>query len=68
MQQLLCFSFGVLLGIFLYWLTKTLTRKIGGRFVINQSDPLKDICTLELTEDLDEVIKHKELILKITLK
>lgn len=36
-----------------------------GRFVINHSDPTKDLCTLELESDLDVIEKNKKLVLEV---
>ena len=36
-----------------------------GRFMINHSDPTKDLCTLELESDLDVIEKNKKLVLEV---
>lgn len=54
-------------GLALGWLIGL--PKPTGSFTINHSDPTKDLCTLELGEDLDKVESRKTLTLKVvTLK
>ena len=36
-----------------------------GAFRINHSDPTKDLCTLELESDLDEIEEKGEIVLKV---
>lgn len=40
-------------------------KKPSGTFVMDFSDPAKDICTLELDENLDSIYKKKRIILKV---
>lgn len=48
--------------VFGYLVTKA--KKVG-TFTINYSDPEKDLCQLELTEDLDTIDKLRNVSLKI---
>lgn len=38
-----------------------------GRFVINHSDPTKDLCTLELESDLDVIERNKLMTLEVVI-
>lgn len=54
---------GAILAIILYPSKKP--DKPSGTFVIDFSDPLKDICRLELDTDLNELYSKKQMILNI---
>lgn len=41
--------------IFTTWVDLKAKPKDAGRFVINHSDPTKDLCMLELDIDIDEI-------------
>ena len=41
--------------IFTSWVDRKAKPKDAGRFVINRSDPTKDLCMLELDIDIDEI-------------
>lgn len=41
--------------IFTTWVDRKAKPKDAGRFVINHSDPTKDLCMLELDIDIDEI-------------
>lgn len=41
--------------IFTSWVERKSKPKNAGRFVINHSDPTKDLCMLELDIDIDEI-------------
>lgn len=53
----------VVVGMISYILSKR--RKLSGTFVIDLSDPMKDICRLELHESLESIYKKKQIILNI---
>lgn len=40
-------------------------RKPSGSFILDFSDPMKDICRLDLEESLDSIYKKKKIILRI---
>jgi hypothetical protein len=42
-------------------------RRADGRFVINHSDPTKDLCTLELESDLDVIERNKLMTLEVVI-
>ena len=54
---------GAIFAILLYPSKKA--DKPSGTFVIDFSDPLKDICRLELDTDLNELYAKKQMILTI---
>lgn len=42
-------------------------RKPSGTFVIDLSDPMKDVCRLELDESLDTISMRKRITLNVSL-
>lgn len=38
-----------------------------GTFIINHSDPTKDLCQLALEQDLDEIEKHRFMLIEIVV-
>lgn len=50
-------------GLVLYLISKR--RKPSGSFILDFSDPMKDICRLDLEESLDDIYKKKRIILRI---
>lgn len=40
-------------------------KRSAGTFIIDFSDPMKDICRLELDESIDEIYTKKQITLKI---
>lgn len=40
-------------------------KRFAGTFIIDFSDPMKDICRLELDESIDEIYTKKQITLKI---
>lgn len=38
-----------------------------GTFIINHSDPTKDLCQLALEHDLDEIEKHRVMLIEIVV-
>lgn len=56
---------GAVLGIIVYPGKKTDNQKPSGTFVIDFSDPLKDICRLELAEGLESLYSKKQMTLTI---
>lgn len=51
------------IGFTLGWLVGL--PKPSGSFQINHSDPTKDLCTLELEQDLDKIEAKKTMTLKV---
>lgn len=58
------FVIGIFVGGLLYWLFAN-HKKPSGTFVIDFSDPLKDICRLELEEDINRIWEKKRIILNV---
>lgn len=63
---------GIIIGLFVggllfYIYDKRIRRKQkpSGRFVMDFSDPTKDICRLELDEDLNSIYTKKSIMLDI---
>lgn len=63
-MELVTFIIGILIGALIFWLFAD-RKKPSGSFIIDFSDPLKDVCKLELDESLDSVYTKKEIILKV---
>lgn len=53
----------IIVGVISYILSKR--RKPSGTFVMDLSDPMKDICKLELNESLESIYKKKQIVLNI---
>ena len=64
MNYILLFLLGVLVGAIAMLIVKKF-EKTAGTFVMDFSDPLKDICRLELSEDLNVIYTKKRISLKI---
>lgn len=58
------FLIGIFVGGLLYWLFAN-QKKPSGTFVIDFSDPLKDICRLELEEDINRIWTKKKIVLNV---
>ena len=66
------FLIGILIGLYvgvlcsyIFVKIKKSKRKPSGRFVMDFSDPTKDICRLELDEDLNSIYTKKSIVLEI---
>ena len=53
----------IIAGVIFFIVSKR--RKPSGSFILDFSDPMKDICRLDLEESLDSIYKKKKIILKI---
>lgn len=58
------FVIGLFVGGLLFWLFFE-RKKPSGRFVMDFSDPVKDVCRLELDESLDDIWSKKKIVLKV---
>ena len=64
MEFLIGFVFGLFsTGLFVYFIHKR--KKPSGSFVIDFSDPMKDVCRLELDESIDSIYEKKRVVLNI---
>lgn len=50
-------------GLVFYLISKR--RKPSGSFILDFSDPMKDVCRLDLEESLESIYKKKRIILRI---
>lgn len=58
------FLIGIFVGGLMYWLIFE-RKKPSGTFVIDFSDSKKDVCRLELDEDINDIWFKKYIILKV---
>lgn len=58
------FVIGLFVGGLLFWLFFD-RKKPSGKFIMDFSDPAKDICRLELDESLDSIWSKKKIVLKV---
>lgn len=58
------FVIGMFVGGLLYWVFFE-RKKPSGTFVIDMSDANKDVCRLELDENLNSIYSKKSILLKI---
>lgn len=58
------FVIGILVGGLLYYVFVD-RKKPSGTFIIDLSDPAKDVCRLELDENLNEIYEKKQIILNV---
>lgn len=58
------FVIGLFVGGLLFWLFFD-RKKPSGKFVMDFSDPVKDVCRLELDESLDSIWSKKKIVLKV---
>lgn len=66
-MEFVVFVIGLFVGGLMFWLFFDRKKPIepSGTFVIDFSDPMKDVCKLELEESLDSVYTKKEIVLKV---
>lgn len=58
------FLIGIFVGGLLYWLFFD-HKKPSGTFIMDFSDPNKDVCRLELNEDINDIYGKKRIILNV---
>lgn len=58
------FVIGIFVGALLYYVFGE-RKKSSGTFVIDFSDPAKDVCRMELDESLDSIYSKKRVIFKV---
>lgn len=56
---------GVIIGYWLAYFTIKMDNKTSGTFVIDLSDPIKDVCRFELDESLESIYTKKRMILNV---
>lgn len=63
-MNLVIFTVGIIIGMILRYAFAE-RKKPSGTFVMDFSDPLKDICRLELDEDINALYSKKYITLKV---
>ena len=58
------FVLGILIGLLLYYVFGA-RKKISGTFVIDTTDAMKDICSLDLHESLNSIYSKKQIIFDV---
>jgi hypothetical protein len=58
------FAIGIIVGMLLYFAFSE-RKKAAGTFFIDFSDPDKDVCRLELHENLNDIYAKKRIILNV---
>lgn len=58
------FVIGIIVGLILYYIFGE-RKKASGSFVIDMTDPEKDICRFEMDESLNEIYSKKYILLKV---
>ena len=58
------FVIGIVVGALLYFVFSK-RKKISGSFTIDLRDEAKDVCTLNLYEDINDIYRKKHILLKI---
>lgn len=58
------FVIGIIVGLILYYVFGE-RKKASGSFVIDMTDPEKDICRFEIDESLNEIYSKKYILLKV---
>ena len=58
------FLIGIFVGAILYYAFGE-RKRASGTFVIDFSDPVKDVCKLELDEDINDIYLKKQIILNV---
>lgn len=58
------FLIGIFVGGLLYWIFAE-RKKASGTFVIDLTDPIKDICRFEMDDSLDEIYSKKQIVLNV---
>lgn len=59
------FVTGLLTCLYIWHLSNSRKKNYSGSFVIDLSDPMKDICRLELEEDLDSIYSKQHISLLV---
>ena len=65
MEFLVCIVIGMIIGGGITYFTILSDLKPSGTFVIDVSDPMKDICRFEMTESLETIYSKKQIILDV---
>lgn len=63
--SILLFIAGVLFGVVITHYILTKSSKPSGTFIIDLSDPIKDVCRFEMDESLDSIYSKKKIVLNV---
>lgn len=58
------FIVGIFVGVALYYISAE-RKAISGEFIIDFSDPMKDVCTFVLHEDINIIYEKKQILLDV---
>lgn len=58
------FLIGIFIGALLYYIFSE-RKRTSGTFIIDFSDPAKDVCRLELSEDINTIYSKNRIILNV---
>ena len=58
------FIIGIFVGGLLFWIFVD-RKKPDGRFIIDFSDPMKDVCRLELDKNINDIYPLKQIVLTV---
>lgn len=65
MGYLICIVIGMIVGGGITYFAIISEQKPSGTFVIDVSDPMKDICRFEMDESLDSIYLKKQIVLNV---
>ena len=65
MEYALVLLAGIVIGILVTSYAIKKQSKPSGTFIIDVSDPMKDMCNLQLDESLDAIFSKKKIILRV---
>lgn len=60
------FLIGIFVGALLYYAFGE-RKKVSGTFVIDLTDPMKDICRIEMDENLNDIYEKKQILLNVRI-
>ena len=65
MEYLIMLVIGMIVGGGIMYFTLLNEFKPSGTFVIDLSDPMKDVCRMEMDESLDSIYSKKQIVLNV---
>ena len=65
MEYLIMIVIGMIIGGGITYFTVLKENKPSGTFVIDLSDPMKDVCRMEMDESLDSIYSKKQIVLNV---
>lgn len=58
------FLIGIFVGALLYYVFGK-RKKVSGTFVIDLTDPMKDVCSLNMDDSLNDIYSKKQIVLNV---